>query len=43
MTQIQHAQPELPYKKPILIAAGLLEERTPIPWRDGRILRFEIP
>jgi hypothetical protein len=36
---------ELPRRahNPILIAAGLLEERTPVPWWEGRILRFEIP
>ncbi|MCX6069852.1 MAG: hypothetical protein NTU91_03185 [Chloroflexi bacterium] len=36
---------ELPRRahNPLLIAAGLLEERTPIPWWEGRILRFEIP
>jgi hypothetical protein len=28
---------------PILIAAGLLEERTPVPWWENRTLRFEIP
>ena len=36
---------ELPRRahNPLLIAAGLLEERTPIPWWEGRVLRFEIP
>ncbi|HTU02298.1 MAG TPA: hypothetical protein VMG58_10800 [Candidatus Sulfotelmatobacter sp.] len=36
---------ELPRRahNPILIAAGLLEERTPVPWWENRTLRFEIP
>ena len=36
---------ELPRRahNPILIASGLLEERTPVPWWEGRTLRFEIP
>ncbi len=36
---------ELPRRahNPILIASGLLEERTPVPWWNGRTLRFEIP
>ena len=36
---------ELPRRahNPLLMAAGLLEERTPVPWWEGRILRFEIP
>jgi hypothetical protein len=35
---------ELPRRahNPILIAAGLLEERTPVPWWENRTLRFEI-
>ena len=28
---------------PILIASGLLDERTAVPWWNGRRLRFEIP
>jgi len=36
---------ELPRRahNPILIGAGLLEERTQVPWWEGRTLRFEIP
>lgn len=36
---------ELPRRahNPILIASGLLEQRTPIPWWNGRQLRFELP
>lgn len=36
---------ELPRRahNPILIASGLLEESTPVPWWNGRRLRFEIP
>jgi hypothetical protein len=36
---------ELPRRahNPILIASGLLEERTQVPWWEGRTLRFEIP
>ena len=36
---------ELPRRahNPILIASGLLDERTAIPWWNGRRLRFEIP
>jgi hypothetical protein len=36
---------ELPRRahNPILIAAGLLDERTPVPWCENRTLRFEIP
>jgi len=36
---------ELPRRahNPILIASGLLEERTQVPWWGGRTLRFEIP
>jgi hypothetical protein len=36
---------ELPRRahNPILIASGLLDERTPVPWWNGRRLRFEIP
>jgi hypothetical protein len=36
---------ELPRRahNPILIASGLLDERTPVPWWNGRTLRFEIP
>jgi hypothetical protein len=36
---------ELPRRahNPILIAAGLLDERTPVPWWENRTLRFEIP
>ncbi|MBI2525835.1 MAG: hypothetical protein HYV93_07605 [Candidatus Rokubacteria bacterium] len=36
---------ELPRRahNPILIASGLLEERTVVPWWNGRSLRFEIP
>ena len=36
---------ELPRRahNPILIASGLLEERTQVPWWEGRALRFEIP
>jgi hypothetical protein len=36
---------ELPRRahNPILIASGLLEDRTPVPWWSGRELRFEIP
>jgi hypothetical protein len=36
---------ELPRRahNPILIASGLLEERTEVPWWEGRTLRFEIP
>jgi hypothetical protein len=36
---------ELPRRahNPILIAPGLLEERTQVPWWEGRTLRFEIP
>ncbi len=36
---------ELPRRahNPILIGAGLLEERTRVPWWEGRTLRFEIP
>ena len=35
---------ELPRRahNPILIASGLLDERTPVPWWQGRRLRFEI-
>ena len=35
---------ELPRRahNPILIASGLLDERTPVPWWKGRRLRFEI-
>ena len=36
---------ELPRRahNPILIASGLLDERTAVPWWNGRRLRFEIP
>ncbi len=36
---------ELPRRahNPILIASGLLDESTPVPWWGGRALRFEIP
>ena len=36
---------ELPRRahNPILLAAGLLDERTPVPWWENRTLRFEIP
>jgi len=36
---------ELPRRahNPILIASGLLEERTQVPWWEGRTLRFEMP
>jgi len=36
---------ELPRRahNPILIASGLLDERTIVPWWEGRRLRFEIP
>lgn len=36
---------ELPRRahNPILIASGLLDERTAVPWWNGRQLRFEIP
>jgi hypothetical protein len=36
---------ELPRRahNPILIGAGLLDERTQVPWWEGRTLRFEIP
>jgi hypothetical protein len=36
---------ELPRRahNPILIASGLLDERTQVPWWQGRGLRFEIP
>ncbi|MBI2467855.1 MAG: helix-turn-helix domain-containing protein [Candidatus Rokubacteria bacterium] len=36
---------ELPRRahNPILIASGLLDGRTPVPWWQGRSLRFEIP
>jgi hypothetical protein len=36
---------ELPRRahNPILIASGLLDGRTPVPWWQGRALRFEIP
>ena len=36
---------ELPRRahNPILIASGLLEGRTQVPWWQGRTLRFEIP
>lgn len=36
---------ELPRRahNPILIASGLLDERTTVPWWNGRRLRFEIP
>ena len=36
---------ELPRRahNPILIASGLLEDSTPVPWWNGRRLRFEIP
>jgi hypothetical protein len=36
---------ELPRRahNPILIASGLLDERTTVPWWNGRQLRFEIP
>jgi len=36
---------ELPRRahNPILIASGLLEESTQVPWWKGRTLRFEIP
>jgi hypothetical protein len=36
---------ELPRRahNPILIAAGLLDERTSVPWWENRTLRFEIP
>ena len=36
---------ELPRRahNPILIASGLLDDRTPVPWWNGRSLRFEIP
>jgi hypothetical protein len=36
---------ELPRRahNPILIASGLLEQRTPVPWWNGRPLRFELP
>jgi hypothetical protein len=36
---------ELPRRahNPILIASGLLDERTQVPWWQGRSLRFEIP
>jgi hypothetical protein len=36
---------ELPRRthNPILIASGLLDERTAVPWWHGRQLRFEIP
>ena len=36
---------ELPRRahNPILIASGLLDERTVVPWWNGRQLRFEIP
>jgi hypothetical protein len=36
---------ELPQRthNPFLIASGLLEERTQVPWWEGRTLRFEIP
>ena len=36
---------ELPRRahNPILIASGLLEDRPPVPWWNGRELRFEIP
>jgi hypothetical protein len=36
---------ELPRRahNPILIASGLLDERTAVPWWNGRTLRFEIP
>jgi len=36
---------ELPRRahNPILIASGLLDKRTPVPWWNGRPLRFEIP
>ena len=36
---------ELPRRahNPILIASGLLADRTPVPWWNGRHLRFELP
>jgi hypothetical protein len=36
---------ELPRRahNPILIASGLLADRTPVPWWNGRRLRFELP
>ena len=36
---------ELPRRahNPILIASGLLDERTAVPWWNGRRLRFETP
>lgn len=36
---------ELPRRahNPILLASGLLGERTPVPWWNGRTLRFEVP
>jgi hypothetical protein len=36
---------ELPRRahNPILIASGLLDQRTPVPWWNGRRLRFELP
>ncbi len=36
---------ELPRRahNPILIASGLLEASTPVPWWNGRSLRFEVP
>ncbi|MGH7332070.1 MAG: hypothetical protein ACREKS_04830, partial [Candidatus Rokuibacteriota bacterium] len=36
---------ELPRRahNPILIASGLLAGRTPVPWWNGRRLRFELP